>query len=128
MYTCAFEGAIAANIHSCHEPANEVGRDASLRACADRLATSALHELQPCLQTRCLVHRVQERQREEIILALCRTSLTDHAGASVTGNRDELNRRVAERQTTWLVWLTWVIAALTVVLTVSTLALLVRGG
>jgi hypothetical protein len=36
--------------------------------------------------------------------------------------RDELNRRVAERQTTWLVRLTWVIVILTAVLSPLSLA------
>jgi hypothetical protein len=35
---------------------------------------------------------------------------------SVEDYRDELNRRVAERQTRWLIWLTMVIAFLTLVL------------
>jgi hypothetical protein len=35
---------------------------------------------------------------------------------SVEAYRDELNRRVAERQTRWLIWLTVVIAFLTAVL------------
>jgi hypothetical protein len=53
------------------------------------------------------------------------------AGEGALGPEDyraEVDRRVAERQTTWLIRLTWVIAFLTVIIAVATIALYLRGG
>ena len=71
-----------------------------------------------------LTHLTEKELRRRVDLLMAH----DHEPLTASDYRNELNRRAADRQTTWLVRLTWVIAALTVVLTIATVVLLIRGG